>query len=697
MVKYRFAINGVGVNPLYDDELSKSYETEGNEIFHRTILDGKLKFIKDDYNYIYSQPFDTEFVVLCQMYRDNEWVNYVWGKFYKTDCNWDEDNKTIEVSLDTKDYYEDIIANLDTEYDLIKIAPKTSRMKVDKRPILQIYSNGSNTVSSIVGGSYYEQEVVDVPSNDKLSSCYFSPILDIKKVVIWTDYQNFDNIYYTKTGGYLYSKNGLYNISIENTSTPDGYEFVLRRISDNTIMYKSQEYIGEFIPDSIEFTLYPYDPSVTQELECVWLLTKIWGRYLLNKSTGFPFTTHTRPIEDIIEYNRNFQYVASLPDQTSQPLFEISVNTQIEPTEYGINQKLEYYINPLDLGIPVAKSTWDMVSVWVNPAELPTTSGVMTYILKDAYTIADVIKTLLKQFSNVTHEATSEYSQFLYGEENPILDMPLRLLLTPKSNMIAGEYDFPAKKALITISDVFEMLKNVFKCYWYIEDNKLKIEHINYFRNGYTYGTSQIGTDLSILSSPKLGKKWGYDINKYTYDKQNMPQRYEFSWMDDVTTSFNGYPIEIISNYIQKGRTEKIQISKFTSDVDSMLGNGNSMNLDGFALLYGTYISEDDIYKTEYYTFKNDIIMQNGYASFVFLHQYLYIYDLPAKNVKINEVNQQVLGIQKNKKQTVVYPSMYDPDIKKLVVTNLGNGQIEKISINLSSRNNEIVLKYDTE
>jgi len=40
---------------------------------------------------------------------------------------------------------------------------------------------------------------------------------------------------------------------------------------------------------------------------------------------------------------------------------------------------------------------------------------------------------------------------------------------------------------------------------------------------------------------------------------------------------------------------------------------------------------------------------------------------------------------------------LYDPDMVKLIKTQLGNGTIQKISINLSSRNAKATLKYDTE
>ena len=49
------------------------------------------------------------------------------------------------------------------------------------------------------------------------------------------------------------------------------------------------------------------------------------------------------------------------------------------------------------------------------------------------------------------------------------------------------------------------------------------------------------------------------------------------------------------------------------------------------------------------------------------------------------------------KKNTVNFPCIFDPDLYVLVKTFVGNGMIEKISLNLSSRNGEVTLAYDTE
>ena len=54
-------------------------------------------------------------------------------------------------------------------------------------------------------------------------------------------------------------------------------------------------------------------------------------------------------------------------------------------------------------------------------------------------------------------------------------------------------------------------------------------------------------------------------------------------------------------------------------------------------------------------------------------------------------------GIKKLKNQTIRFPVLNDPDLVQLVKTNLGNGTIEKLSVNLSSRNAETELLYDTE
>ena len=112
------------------------------------------------------------------------------------------------------------------------------------------------------------------------------------------------------------------------------------------------------------------------------------------------------------------------------------------------------------------------------------TSARKIYTLKVAYAISAVIKTLLAEIDpSIQHEATSEYSNFLYGSTS-INNVGFRLFITSKSNILKGEYDQAAQKAEITLKDLMEMLANCYQCYWYIDDNnRFIIEHIYYFNN----------------------------------------------------------------------------------------------------------------------------------------------------------------------------------------------------------------------
>lgn len=130
------------------------------------------------------------------------------------------------------------------------------------------------------------------------------------------------------------------------------------------------------------------------------------------------------------------------------------------------------------------------------------------YTLRDAFTLSSCINVLLKEFApGITHEATPEYSQFLYNTNNPIPGQSFKLLISQKSNIINGEYKTPAQKAPITLQQIMTMLRDIYKCYWYIEDGKFKIEQINWFRNGGSYGYNPIiDYDLTQLENVRNGK-----------------------------------------------------------------------------------------------------------------------------------------------------------------------------------------------
>lgn len=535
-------------------------------------------------------------------------------------------------------------------------------------------------------------------------------------------------------------------------------------------------------------------------------------------------TTFKLGDNDIVPNNRNYTRVIGY---AVDDVIYFSSALSATPTQWGIYQPGQYYQPPLLLSQPefwpVSRSSWGRISIWYTASSIDRmaeAAGREQYTLRDAFPIASVISVLLGKIApGITHEATTAYSAFLYGT-NPISQIAQYLFITPKSNIISAGYDQPAQKAPITLKQVLDMLRDCFRCYWFIDDNKFKIEHILYFENGGSYSdTPGIGINLTQEIVTRNNKPWAFARSQYEFDKPVMAARYQFGWMDDVTTQFEGFPIDILSKYVNQENIEEVRVAHFTSDIDYILLNPNDISKDGFVLLValynagsqaetfnansytkrdrwintetglwgtstaykhilipvvagqkiqitaksgysaqlawltsnaasvaggmpnyvpGTTIIHQSAATTKTYTVPNGAlymyvycgqpdypyipeymgrlgvpahyylpyldyfynnthhILQNAYAAFMYL-QMFYAYDMPARQYAINGVQMTALGIKKLKTQTLNFPAYTDPNLVELVKTNLGNGMIQKLSINLSSRTANATLKYDTE
>lgn len=142
-------VYGRKANPIYKDDLAKEYELETNQRFYRAKLSGKISFIRDDYDFINTRPFDYEFLYGIDKSNDGgkTWVPYFSGKFMKTDCTFVDYDKKVTVQPDVIDDYNEVLAGLEKEYNLITLAPTIQRITINKRPLIQIYVPGDSIVS----------------------------------------------------------------------------------------------------------------------------------------------------------------------------------------------------------------------------------------------------------------------------------------------------------------------------------------------------------------------------------------------------------------------------------------------------------------------------------------------------------------------------------------------------------------------
>lgn len=830
---YRFFVNSQRVNPIYKDDLTKDFELENNQRFYRTKLSGKLTFVRQDYQFLKSHPFDTEFLFNIEVSYDlgQTWSSYYEGKFMKTDGKWDDDNQSLEVQPDPVDEYSDVVAGLEKEYDLIKLAPKIEQLVMQRRPVIQIYIPGDSVVSCFLGGTYWEQDANEVLDENALRNTYYFALCNALKEINLTVSGTPSAASGLYTGRLSITNDGSSNLlsGTLRSSTVTGYyldvqQFVIMpgwmtfyglrckliRESDGAVMHEfSQDSTGEQY-DNLDFTMTAVSGTGTAQAEMA--TYKIYARYLLDVDTIQGLNTYDIPSDDIVENNRNYRKVIGYAIDVAY----ISQNFSDTPTEWGLADNGKYFLPPYSIWgqkfYPIARSTWRYTSIWFGFSTFDwilEEAGRKRYLLRDTFPVSACINVLLQQFApGITHEATPEYSEFLYGpgDYNQIYAQRLKLMITQKTNLLVGNYVQPAQKAPVTLQAFTAMLRDCFRCFWFIENGKFRIEHITWFRNGGTYtGMPQIGADLTQLENIRNGKKWGYNSSAWEFDKADLAERYQFAWMDDVTPSFEGVPIQVLSKYVQPGKIEDVNVSQFTTDIDYLLLNPGDVSKDGFALFGAVngnaLVLPDGIYSggsgssgsnglsTPKYELKSefrgkaatarfqayssvgatgqivfyndatvistqgsfsvgssssleiavnipsnathvgftvvgeasfefydldvpslselpfvtrsmdgvDFIMQNGYMSWITLQPNYYIYDLPARQVEINGSLMFALGIERKKKQTVNFPSLYDLDPMKLIKTYIGDGQIDKISVNLHSRMNKVTVKYDTE
>lgn len=388
-----------------------------------------------------------------------------------------------------------------------------------------------------------------------------------------------------------------------------------------------------------------------------------------------------------------------------------------EPTKYGVDDYGKYFssnfatLTTLDnKPMPISRSSWANTSLWFVFKEEYWLSEYenkyrVEYELKDAYNIADVIKVILAQINpNLKHEATSEYSEILYGNSTELSFGENALFISPKSNVLKGNYDQAAQKAEITFKQLMEMLRDCFRCYWFIDnENRFRIEHISYFMNGMSYSQPTSYLDLTVPTDKFNKKKILYGQEEIEFEKSELVSRFEFSWSDDSTDVFGNNTIDINSQYVQKDRVENITPDLFSSDIDFMLFAPDKFSNDGFALIIANKetkkvpIVEQSIFMDSEYIYQYKASVQNWYASWLYLIKY-YMYDMPAQEIECSGIYSQpvVQGIKKCMKNNISFQISPMDKISEfsMIKTEIGNGMIDEITTNLDTGLNDIKVAY---
>ena len=658
--KYRFFINDRECAPYYKDDLSLDTERESSRWFFRSKLSGKLNFIRDDFDYIDRQPISTTFQLRIERRNATGWAEYYRGRFFKTDCEFDRDNRIVTVVVDSQDNYVDILKNYDSEENLIPLAPDSVSVKTFVRPLLEVYlvqnGVGSDRLSVFQGNHVWEKETNDSPSDENtlVNTYHFAPGRNVGIAGVAYGAGNWSLL---EIDNYV----GTYTLVRGNTEDKNRFFINLR----TSHCLKETPYLLPLIHSRI--TLYAYDPNTDQETGDA-IASGTTPLMNLNRARLYREGNKADQLLVNIQSSKIYQRIINaVGDQrrsdsditdtslkvypfaiTENTAYEVIVSNEVssEPTEWGRAENGGYFLGPAHAGpcvAPVFQSRWATISYWMKLTLTENDSNRREWVINDCYDIGNVIKVLLQKFApEIKHEPLPEYSEFLYfaGDathsdlyklfpKKPTSVPNFRLMICPKSNLLSVNYDKPAQIAKTSLQSIFNMLRDVYQLYWYIDDDKrLHIEHLQWFLNGGSYaGTGSVSVDLTKLFDPRTRKAWSFGTAKWNYDKGQLPDRFEFEWPEDAGAVFNGYPIEVKAPFVTDGKKEQITVGSFMSDIDTMLYNSGSVSSDGFVLLAANDKFFGETAQTSGWM-KNDGTVDESYSGSV--HR---TYDASAQNI----------------------------------------------------------------
>jgi hypothetical protein len=211
-----------------------------------------------------------------------------------------------------------------------------------------------------------------------------------------------------------------------------------------------------------------------------------------------------------------------------------------------------------------------------------------------------------------------------------------------------------------------------------------------------------VWVDVNELINTRNGHSWVKGTSTYNFDKIDMAERYEYAWADETTTPFKGKAIEVLSPFVQQGKIEEINIAKFNGDIDYIMLNPSDVSEEGFALMCCSVSGSTYTVTNAQINVSADtkVQIQNNLLAMAFLQPNFLISDMPAYSIKVNGSETTAKGIQRKKKQQISVPAFGsggDGLMTQLIQTAIGKGEVERASINLSSRMIKYTLRYDTE
>lgn len=716
------------VVPIWGNSHSRDRKREdGRRIVRDSITQGFIFTPGEGYEEILDGSIENTYYLTINEIVDGEEVLYFPGEFNRTDCKFDLDSGKIEASLRVNDQNAEFLEQEDTEFDLIKLGTPESPVSFKVFASLQVYAAGSQQVGVLYDGNYFprnveaitdqrtgrdsEGNVIDpVSASDILvndlnfsnpTEVFFIPYRDDYPVDISGQY--FPNDPDNLTSRRFRRADGLFiwrlddsgqNMYVEDSA---GNTVAARRLRPGTDFFGPLVFIGS-------------DPVVTATISRI----DVFGRF--NIPDGMDWPGNPDNLRGPVEGDQFAPEGTTA--QTAPYQLAVVPSVAFSDTDYGYGRFTntgnypnsgEFILPPAAnqadiFYYPIGRDLWTNVSFWALydlGTELLVENSAITRVISSAFTLSDSINRLLEEIDpNLSFDGTTTNSEFLFGDVNPLTgNAPFEYVVVPKSNILVKSYDKPAGRAPIKFSDVTQLLRFCFQGEAVIEsDGVFKIETERWFENGQTYDDAEplLGIDLTALIERHTERPWAYFTDNFEFDKERLPERIVFGWMDEVTDPFEGDDLVMLSKYVQRGQKEERRVSFFSTDLQLAVNLPGSFTNSGFFLLACERDEEGNLFvaKTDVPGFGS---IQNGALSWPYLQAVYYRDNLPARRYLVNGEEETARSTRPTKKQTVRTPVPPNLSPLKLARTNLGSGLPDSINENMVSKVASINISYGTD
>lgn len=639
--------------PLHGDDLNISIDRAEGEWYYTRNLDGKLVFERDDYDWIMDCEFDGTFTLDIKESHDNgaTWFDYFTGTFSRASLEIDQDNHTATLN-GLKEGVEDLIKNgAKEDYDLMKLIPDSEAKEVQGQvpPALAMVDECSSvskpTKSDIFcnaaltsGG--YNSDTDLFWALDKnmaaISTANLCAIIAEAKVqsgiykgmysgiVIYSTGQKqwIDNVqrkytvYITSVGGILnnsdYTKTLKFGLYYDN-NTNNRHAYI-RFYLDNMLVETKQ--ITDMYMDN------PYYSPIAYTINGGFIQIQLHYIYASLLTQAIPVVNFL-PRLNYLDTSNYYKGIRPFNNSDDGLVVFSSVRTVDQPNGHRLvpgtgeqGEAPQYFAPPNTTHnwIPLAEDNWNYASMWytIQPSVangLDDPAKIGTFRWTRCWTIGCCIMHLLKRITNdkVVFSESTDYSQFLYGNPNPVEGHePFQWLVTQKSNVMrpaAGG----ASRCIVCLDWFLELLRNAFNCYYWFERRNdgrydFRIEHVEYFRRGGAYqGDLADQLDLTrlkpyrnFLRNGQPAKRYADQTNKYTFDLDGMVEKYTYSWQGDGGgDDFKGNPMYFRAGWIEKGSSDDRQVDNIFADLGWLMLNAgtetaSSKNYDGL-FIFGGY------------------------------------------------------------------------------------------------------------